>query len=181
MNATNLALSLDMQHAHLLSSIIATGWTGPFQFTSKDRIPVLTIGTLTLFIIKVIIKIEYIKSMRANMHIILLSSKSYSICSNEFQVTFYQRNFKVSSDTVGMQLWRFFMQAKTMAKLSRAFHEKSSEISLCSIILNLAEDTNVIFEQKATYPANMFISDIGGSAGLILGMIRTFTFFEFEF
>ena len=56
-----------------------------------------------------------------------------------------------------------------MIKLSRAFHEKSSEISLCSIILNLAEDTNVIFEQKATYPANMFISDIGGSAGLILG------------
>ena len=71
--------------------------------------------------------------------------------------------------------------AKTMAKLSRAFHEKSSEISLCSIILNLAEDTNVIFEQKATYPANMFISDIGGSAGLILGKIRTFEFFEFEF
>ena len=59
-----------------------------------------------------------------------------------------------------------------MIKLSRAFHEKSSEISLCSIILNLAEDTNVIFEQKATYPANMFISDIGGSAGLILGKPR---------
>ena len=59
-----------------------------------------------------------------------------------------------------------------MLKLSRAFHEKSSEISLCSIILNLAEDTNVIFEQKATYPANMFISDIGGSAGLILGKPR---------
>lgn len=59
-----------------------------------------------------------------------------------------------------------------MLKLSRAFHEKSSEISLCSIILNLAEDTNVIFEQKATYPANMFISDIGGSAGLILGKSR---------
>ena len=74
-----------------------------------------------------------------------------------------------------------FKYAKTMAKLSRAFHEKSSEISLCSIILNLAEDTNVIFEQKATYPANMFISDIGGSAGLILGKIRTFEFFEFEF
>ena len=61
-------------------------------------------------------------------------------------------------------------RVRTKRKLSRAFHEKSSEISLCSIILNLAEDTNVIFEQKATYPANMFISDIGGSAGLILGI-----------
>ena len=56
------------------------------------------------------------------------------------------------------------------SKLSRAFQEKSQEISLCSIILNLAEDTNVVLEQKATYPANMFISDIGGSAGLILGI-----------
>ena len=37
------------------------------------------------------------------------------------------------------------------SKLSRAFREKSEEISLCSIILNLAEDTNVVLEQKATY------------------------------
>ena len=36
-------------------------------------------------------------------------------------------------------------------KLSRAFRDKSEEISLCSIILNLAEDTNVVLEQKATY------------------------------
>ena len=46
------------------------------------------------------------------------------------------------------------------SKLSRAFREKSEEISLCSIILNLAEDTNVVLEQKATYVRLQFTNTV---------------------
>ena len=55
-------------------------------------------------------------------------------------------------------------------KISEAIRRQSSDMSLTSIVLNLAEDTNVLLEEIATYPTTQFISDVGGLAGLVLGI-----------
>ena len=41
---------------------------------------------------------------------------------------------------------------------------------ITSMVLNLAEQTNIIYEELASYTKNEFLADVGGSAGLFLGL-----------
>ena len=55
-------------------------------------------------------------------------------------------------------------------KISEAIRRQNSDMSLTSIVLNLAEDTNILEDEIPTYPTYQFISDVGGLAGLVLGI-----------
>jgi hypothetical protein len=41
---------------------------------------------------------------------------------------------------------------------------------LASMVIGISEESNLIVAENATYPFGSFISDVGGAAGLILGM-----------
>ena len=41
---------------------------------------------------------------------------------------------------------------------------------LASMVVGIAEESDMIVAENATYPFGSFISDVGGAAGLILGM-----------
>ena len=43
-------------------------------------------------------------------------------------------------------------------------------VAVTSMVLNLAEQTNKVFEEIADYTSDQFLAEIGGSAGLFLGL-----------
>ncbi|CAG5110088.1 Oidioi.mRNA.OKI2018_I69.chr2.g4528.t1.cds [Oikopleura dioica] len=68
--------------------------------------------------------------------------------------------------------------AQLNTKISQAIKRNDPDMSMNSIVINLAEETNVLEEEQATYTTPQFISDVGGSAGLVLGinMLSILTF-----
>ena len=44
------------------------------------------------------------------------------------------------------------------------------QTAVASMVLNLAEQTNIIYEEVASYTRYEFLADVGGSAGLFLGL-----------
>ena len=45
-----------------------------------------------------------------------------------------------------------------------------NNVAVTSMVLNLAEQTNKVFEEIADYTSDQFLAEIGGSAGLFLGL-----------
>ena len=56
------------------------------------------------------------------------------------------------------------------ALLSVQLNKTSEERKLSSLVWRLSENTNLHKAEEATYPAEMFFSDVGGAAGLFLGL-----------
>lgn len=58
------------------------------------------------------------------------------------------------------------------------YADKKSSDDIASIIIRLSRVQTSIHEEKSTYPVSQFVSDMGGAAGLILG-INLFVLVQF--
>ena len=48
--------------------------------------------------------------------------------------------------------------------------QRKDDVSFATLVLNLVEDDNIVLEEIPTYGTSEFWSDVGGSAGLVLGL-----------
>jgi len=48
--------------------------------------------------------------------------------------------------------------------------QAKAPLSFATLVLNLVEDSNIVLEETPTYGTSEFLSDVGGSAGLVLGL-----------
>ena len=45
-----------------------------------------------------------------------------------------------------------------------------NEVRLTSMVVSLAEQTNIEYKEVADYPFDQFLAEVGGLAGLLLGL-----------
>ena len=50
-----------------------------------------------------------------------------------------------------------------------AYLQIPKEIYIASMVVKLSDEVNVVFKEVSTYNIYEFVSDIGGTAGVILG------------